>query len=117
MAYCSKCGNKNADDVKFCSKCGASIDINIKDHRKNHDDRCEEECAVGKHSPYAPIFWGAIVIIIGLWIIFSLIIPETNLVNYLPAWLVHFDFWWIIGIIIAIALIVTGIRIIIKKNN
>ena len=115
MAYCSKCGNKNEDDAKFCSKCGASLEASVKDRKRDHDDRCEEECAIGKHSPYAPIFWGLIVIIIGLWIIFSLIIPQTEFASTLPSWLVNFDFWWIIGIIIAIAFIITGIRIMTKK--
>jgi uncharacterized membrane protein YvbJ len=116
MAYCSKCGNKNEDDAKFCSKCGASLDASVKDRKKDHDDRCEEECAVGQHSPYAPIFWGLIVIIVGLWIIFSVVLSkfENNLPSWL-SWLVGFDFWWIIGILIAIAFIVTGIRIMAKK--
>jgi uncharacterized membrane protein YvbJ len=115
MTYCSKCGNKNVDNAKFCNKCGATLDNSIKDHKKDHDDRCEEECAIGKQSPYAPIFWGLIVIIIGLWIIFSLVIPQTEFASSLPSWLVNFDFWWIIGIIIALAFIITGIRIMIKK--
>ena len=115
MTYCSKCGNKNDDDAKFCGKCGVTLDMSTKDRKKNHDDRCEEECAVGKHSPYAPIFWGAIVIIIGLWIVFSLVIPQKELANSLQNWLVNFDFWWIIGIIIAIAFIITGIKIMTKK--
>ena len=113
MTYCSKCGNKNEDDAKFCGKCGTSLDASIKDHKKDHDDRCEEECAIGQRSPYAPIFWGLIVIIIGLWIIFGLIMPELGYA--LPDWLEEFNFWWIIGILIAIAFIVTGIRIMIKK--
>jgi uncharacterized membrane protein YvbJ len=115
MAYCSKCGNKNDDDAKYCGKCGAILDLSIKDRKKDHDDRCEEECAVGKQSPFAPIFWGLIVIIVGLWIIFSLVIPQTAFVENFPSWLVNFDFWWVIGIIIAIAFIITGLRIIIKK--
>jgi len=113
MAYCSKCGNKNDDDAKFCGKCGVTLDMSAKDRKKDHDDRCEEECAVGKHSPYAPIFWGAIVIIIGLWIIFNFVIGDDLLVEYGLDWLP--DFWVIIGIIIAIAFIITGIRIITKK--
>ena len=39
MTYCSKCGNKNEDDAKFCAKCGASLDISTKDRKKDHDDR------------------------------------------------------------------------------
>ena len=115
MVYCSKCGNKNDDDAKICGKCGASLDLSIKDRKNKKDDRCEEECAVGDHSPFAPIFWGLIVIIIGLWIIFSVVIPQTGFVDNFPSWLVNFDFWWVIGIIIALAFILTGIRIIIKK--
>jgi uncharacterized membrane protein YvbJ len=115
MTYCSKCGKKNDEEAEYCNKCGASLTGSIKVSKKDHDDRCEEECAVGKRSPFAPIFWGAIIILVGLWIIFGLVIPETEFANSLPSWLVNFDFWWLIGIIIAIAIIVTGIRIIIKK--
>jgi len=115
MAYCSKCGKKNEDDAEFCAKCGASLTGSVKDRKKEHDDRCEEECAVGKHSPFAKFFWGAIVVLIGLWIIFSLVIPETELADDLPSWLVNFEFWWLIGLIIAVAFIVTGLRIIFKK--
>jgi uncharacterized membrane protein YvbJ len=115
MPYCSKCGNKNEDNAEYCSKCGASLTGSVKDRKKEHDDRCEEECAVGKNSPIAPIFWGVIIILIGLWIIFSLVIPQTQFADSFPSWLVNFEFWWIIGIIIAIAIIATGIRIIIKK--
>ena len=115
MPYCSKCGKKNEDETEFCNKCGASLTGWVKDRKKDHDDRCEEECAVGKNSPIAPIFWGIIIILIGLWIIFSLVIPETQFADSFPSWLVNFEFWWVIGIIIAIAIIVTGFRIIIKK--
>ena len=101
--------------MAYCSKCGASLTGSVKDRKKEHDDRCEEECAVGKHSPFAKFFWGAIVVLIGLWIIFSLVIPETELADDLPSWLVNFEFWWLIGLIIAVAFIVTGLRIIFKK--
>jgi len=110
MAYCSKCGNKNEEDADFCSKCGASL-TGI----KKEEDRCEEACVVGKHSPYASVFWGIIVILIGLWIIFGLVIPKTNLADSLPNWFINFEWSWLIGLIIAIAIIATGIRLLIKK--
>ncbi len=110
MAYCSKCGNKNEEEAEYCSKCGASL-TGI----KKEEDRCEEACVVGKHSPYASIFWGIVVILVGLWIVFGLVIPRTDLANSLPSWFVNFDWWWIIGLIIAIAIIATGIRMVIKK--
>ena len=115
MVYCQKCGTKNEEDAEFCKKCSNSLITTGKIRKKDHDDRCEEECAVGEKSPYAKFFWGAIVILIGLWIIFSLVIPETQFVDDLPSWLVNFEFWWIIGLLIAIAFIITGLRIVIKK--
>ena len=115
MVYCQKCGTKNDDDAEFCKKCSTSLKGAIKDRKKEHDDKCEEECAVGQKSPVAKFFWGAVVILIGLWIIFSLVLPRTELANQLPEWLVNFEFIWLIGLIIAVAIIITGIRILIKK--
>ena len=115
MVYCQKCGTKNDDDAEFCKKCSDSLKGAAKDRKKEHDDKCEEECAVGQKSPVAKFFWGAVVILIGLWIIFSLVLPRTELANQLPEWLVNFEFIWLIGLIIAVAIIITGIRILIKK--
>ena len=113
MAYCQKCGSKNEDDAEFCKKCGASLSGKSMDHKKG--DPCEEECVVGKRSSYAPIFWGAIVILVGLWILFEFVLKNTVFKNQLPVWLEDFSFWWLIGLIIAIAVIMTGIRILVKK--
>lgn len=115
MAYCSKCGKKNDDDAEFCSKCGTELKGAIKDRRRERDDCCEEECIAGKNSSAAPVFWGIIVIIIGLWILFEFVIKNTTLVERLPQWLVEFEFWWIVGLLIAVAVIVTGIRMIVRK--
>ena len=111
MAYCSKCGTKNEDEAEFCAKCGSSLN----GVKKKEDDQCEETCAVGKRSPIAPIFWGIIVILIGFWIIFGLIIPETEFANNLPSWFLNFEWWWLIGLSISVAIIVTGFRILTKK--
>jgi len=113
MVYCSKCGKKNEDEAEYCSKCGASLTGTKKETEKEWDKRCEEDCAGGKHG--APYFWGIIVILFGLWIIFGLVIPQTNLANSLPEWLVTFEWWWLIGLVIAVAIIITGIRIMIRK--
>ncbi len=113
MAYCSKCGTKNEDDAEFCKKCGTSLKGMAKPHDRN--DKCEEECVAGKNSPISPIFWGIVVILVGLWILFELVLKDTGVYENLPTWLQNFEFWWLIGLIIAIAIIVTGIRIIVKK--
>ena len=110
MVYCTKCGNKNEEGAEFCSKCGASLS-----GVKKEEDRCEEACVVGKHSPYASVFWGIVVILVGLWIIFGLVLPETSLRDSLPSWFIDMNWWWIIGLIIALAIIGTGIRMLIKK--
>ena len=105
MTYCSKCGNKNDEEAKYCSKCGASL-LEIKyDNLKDDDCVCE-----GKNrNPLVPIFWGIVVILIGLWIVFQFVIPS----NYLSS-LQDFSFCGLIFLIIAIAIILTGIRIMTK---
>jgi ribosomal protein L40E len=115
MTYCSKCGTKNEDDAEFCKKCGTTLKGPVKD--KHKDDACEEECVVGKKSPIAPIFWGVVVILLGLWILFEVVLKETDIYKGLPAWLQDFQFWWLIGLIIAIAIIMTGIRIIVNREK
>ncbi len=113
MSYCTKCGTKNEDDAEFCKKCGDSLSGLKKGYDK--DDKCEEECAVGKRSPLAPFFWGIVVILVGLWIFFEIVLKNTGYYGSLPAWVQNFEFWWIIGVLIALAVIITGIRIIMKK--
>ena len=114
MVYCQKCGTKNDEDAEYCKKCSTALKGTAKDRKKEHDEKCEEECVAGQRSPFAKFFWGAIVILIGLWIIFNLVIPQTDLASRLPNWLVNFEFWWLIGLIIAVAIIMTGIRIMVK---
>ena len=113
MAYCAKCGKKNEDDAEYCSKCGTSLTGTKKDYEKDWEKRCEEECAGGKHG--APVFWGIIVILIGLWIIFEFVLKNIGVLEGLPSWIQNFEFWWLIALVIAIAIILTGIRMIAKK--
>ena len=118
MVYCSKCGKKNEDDAEFCSKCGTSLTGTKKDFEKDWENRCEEECAGGKGGSRGwGIFWGIVVICIGLWIIFELVLK--NLAEDIPelSWVqnINFPFWWVIGAVLGILIIVAGIRIVIKK--
>jgi len=112
MVYCPKCGNQNADDAEFCSKCGASLVGPRIIPEKEWDKRCEQECAGGKRG--SSIFWGIVVILIGFAILVWAL-KESSVV--LPDWLENIDFLLIIGIVIAIALVITGIKIIIKKES
>jgi uncharacterized membrane protein YvbJ len=115
MVYCQKCGTKNDDDAEFCKKCSTALKGTGKITKKEQDDKCEEECAVGKQSPFAKVFWGALIIIIGLAILFNVVIENTSLKDQLPKELVNFEFWWIIGLLIAVAFIVTGLRLAFRK--
>jgi len=115
MVYCQKCGIKNDDDAEFCKKCATSLKGSAKDLKKEQDDKCEEDCAVGKHSPYAKFFWGALVILIGLAILFNVVIENTTLGDGLPEFVKNFDFWWVVLLLIAVAFIITGLRIATRK--
>ena len=108
MAYCSKCGTKNEDDAEFCKKCGTSLKGINKEYKK--DDDCV--CSGSKQNPFVPVFWGIVVILFGLWILLSFVIPRS----YLPIGLQDFTFWGLIVLIIAVAIILTGFRILTKKH-
>ena len=119
MAYCSKCGKINEDDAEFCAKCGDSLGASKKDMGKEWENRCEEECGGGKrgHRGWG-IFWGIVVICIGVWLIFEVVLK--NLAENIPelAWVnnISFPFWWVIIGIAAILIISAGIRMIVKSN-
>ena len=109
MAYCAKCGTKNEDDATFCKKCGASLTGTGKPQEK--DDDCV--CSGSKQNPMVPFFWGIVIILVGLWIIIQFVIPA----DLLPPIYGEISFGTLIIIIIAIAIIFTGIRILTKKNE
>ena len=113
MAYCSKCGKPNEDDADFCSKCGEPLTGSKKGRGK--DDRCEENCVCGEQSKGAPVFWGVIVILFGIWFLFEVVIKNTTLQESLPPELVNFEWWWLIGVVIVLAIIGTGIRMIARR--
>jgi uncharacterized membrane protein YvbJ len=107
MSYCIKCGTKNEDDSEFCKKCGASLTGRIKGDEK--DDDCV--CSGSKQNPLVPVFWGIVVILIGIWIVISFVIPDS----YLPPEMKNFSFWSLVILIVAISVILTGFRILTKK--
>jgi len=107
MTYCSKCGTKNDDDSDFCKKCGASLSgYKV---TKNKDDDCV--CSGSKQNPLVPVFWGIVIILIGIWIVFSFVIKD-----FLPTEFGGIGFTSLITLIIAIAIILTGLRIITKNR-
>jgi uncharacterized membrane protein len=98
---------KNEDDAEFCKKCGSLLSGEKK--RRENDDDCV--CSGNTQNPLTPVFWGIVIILIGLWIVMTYIIPGS----YLPMGLNGFSFWGLIILIIAIAFILTGFRKITKR--
>ena len=111
MAYCQKCGTKNEDDAEFCKKCGATLDISKKEHEKEWDRRCEDECAGGKGGRGWAIFWGIIITLVGLFIIIEVVFR-----NILKIQIVNTDMYgWIIAAVIGIFIIIFGLRILSRR--
>ncbi|MDY6965586.1 MAG: zinc-ribbon domain-containing protein [Halobacteriota archaeon] len=110
MAYCPKCGKQNEDNAKYCNDCGANL-TGKRDREQEWEDRCEEECSGG--SRHGSLFWGLIITFVGLFIVF-----EFGLKNIegLPAWVYDISLGWIIPVIIGIAILIAGIRIITKRD-
>ena len=112
MAYCSRCGFQNPDESLFCSKCGASLKAPIGRRDKDWDKQCENECAGGHRG--SSIFWGIFVTLIGHAILVWAI-NESDL--DVPQWFKDLNVGLLFGILIAAALIITGISIIIRKGR
>jgi hypothetical protein len=55
-------------------------------------------------------FWAAIIIVIGLWLVFEFGIKNLLDQNDMPDWLYNCEFWWIIPVIIGIAIIIAGVK-------
>jgi uncharacterized membrane protein YvbJ len=120
MAYCAKCGTKNEDDATFCKSCGVSLTgtrpehDRHRDYRDHRDQRCEEECAGGPGGRGWAIFWGVIIILIGLVILFEVVIKDMAKTYTWLSWVNTVQWNWIFAFVIAIFIIVFGLRIISK---
>ena len=108
MAYCSHCGQKNDDSAQFCLKCGRSLHTVEQTHMKDDDCVCEGD----NRNPLVPIFWGIAVILIGLWILYQFALPK----ELFPSWFGDISFCSLIFLIIAISIILTGLRMLTKKK-
>jgi uncharacterized membrane protein YvbJ len=108
MAYCQKCGTKNEDDAVYCSKCGAPLDITRRDREK---DRCEEECAGGKGGRGWAIFWGVIIVLVGLFIIIEVVFKNMlHMTMFNSEW-----YGWIVAAVIGLFIVIFGIRVLSRR--
>jgi hypothetical protein len=115
MVYCAKCGKQNDDDATFCKNCGASLQGPKYSYDRERDRRCEEECAGGKNSHAWAMFWGVIIILIGLAIFFELVLKQMAPTYPWLSWVNTVQWNWIFSAVIAIFIIVFGIRVISHK--
>ena len=119
MTYCSQCGQKNEEDAQFCSKCGATLTETTSRKKNDWDERCEEDCGGGAQGNRGwSIFWGLVIIIVGIWLIFEVVLK--NLANSVQGleWVntINFEFWWVIIGLFALLIIMTGLRMILRNR-
>jgi uncharacterized membrane protein YvbJ len=111
MAYCPKCGTKNEDDAVFCKSCGTSLTGAKPEYDRHRDQRCEDECAGGKNNRGWRLFWGVIIILIGLAILFEVVLKDmANTYSWL-SWVKTMQWNWIFACVIAIFIIIFGLRV------
>ena len=122
MVYCTKCGTENEDDAAYCKKCGTPVagapvegtpmyppghdpDRRRSGRRyeppKDFDKQCEEDCQ-GSGQKYS-WFWGAIIVLIGVFIIFEAGIKN---IEGMPDWVYDIELWWVIPVLIGIIIII-----------
>ncbi len=75
-------------------------------------DRGDEPCTGTKRGD--AIFWGIIVILIGIWILVEFVL-KTALPD--DHWIQSFEFWWLFGLVIGIAIIIAGIRLVTRHGR
>lgn len=110
MAYCPKCGKQNADDARFCNNCGADMTTG----RRVREDECGEACS-GRSRSWG-IFWGIIVILIGVAIVTEVIISNTDV--SLPSWMTDWNWWALIfGVIFGALFIALGASILARGSR
>lgn len=115
MAYCAKCGTKNEDDATFCKSCGASLTGVRVENDRQREQRCEDECAGGKGGRGWAVFWGVIIVLIGLAILFEVVIKDMAKTYSWLSWVNSVQWNWIFAIVIAIFIIIFGLRLIAKR--
>jgi hypothetical protein len=74
------------------------------------DTECERQCYGSSRG--AGIFWGIVILLIGIAILFELVLSRWDA---MPDWIRTFDWWILVGLFIALAIIAAGIRVATKR--
>ena len=103
MVYCQKCGSKNEDDAKYCKSCSSSL-AGRERGREWEDERCEEECSGRRGSSVGITILIVIFALVAVGIIVNLVMKlfQPNM----PSWMMNFQYWDVLGLLIALAIIV-----------
>jgi uncharacterized membrane protein YvbJ len=113
VVYCAKCGQQNDDAAQFCSSCGATLAAHPRrpgQECEGSDKECERQCYGSSRG--AGIFWGIVILLIGIAILFELVLSRWGA---MPEWVRTFDWWILVGLFIALAIIAAGIRVAMKR--
>ena len=97
---------RNPDDALYCNNCGASL-ANGPEEMPIRSGRTAVVRNVLGAADAGAIFWGIIVVLIGLWIIFEFGIRN---ISGLPSWVYDISWGWIFGVVIGLAVLVVGLR-------
>lgn len=80
--------------------------------KKDDCDRGDQPCTGTKRGD--AIFWGIIVILIGMWILFEFVLKNVLDSSH---WVHSVELIWIFGLVIAIAIIAGGLRLVLKHGR
>ncbi len=76
MVHCVKCGTENADDAKFCIKCGAQLNVTTESEQYR---RVENECFGLPHGGLiVGVVIGILIILFGIAGILNIYYPNVN---------------------------------------
>ena len=119
--YCTKCGTQNDDDSVYCKQCGSDLKAGTggpippvppRPRKSIQDQECEEDCKGSDREQ--TWFWGMIVVLVGAWVIWEF--GLKNVVD-VPKEVGDFEFCWLIWIIVGIAIIAAGFRMIMRRTQ
>jgi hypothetical protein len=79
---------------------------------KDWENECESECQDGGQQ-YS-WFWGAIIILVGIFIIFEIGIKS---ISGLPGWVYDINLWWVIPLLIGVFVIILGVRVLSRSGR
>ena len=124
--YCTKCGTKNEEDAAFCKKCGNNLHgpssgpgpvtgtaaAAYTSDKSKEEQECERDCEGGNRENSA--WWAIIIMIIGAWIIWEFGLKH---VFGTPEWMNDDIFCTAIWIMVGIAVVAAGIRMVMRKGH